>query len=122
MSILRDGATWLDVPLSEVPLTTRSYRCLTDAGYRTLAEVSQAGRETLRALPGFGAVCQSEVSRLCKEYRNDHARRLLASGLSLRQAGREMGVSGEALRKWLEGRTPEEAARQLNPRIDSPDE
>ena len=98
----REDRRWLQVPLSEVPLTARAYRRLTEAGYRTLAEVAAAGRETLAALPGFGLVCQSEVSRLCRQYRDDHARRLLASGLSLRQAGREMGVSGEAVRQWLQ--------------------
>lgn len=101
---LRNESSWLDVPLAEVPLSARAYRLLTDAGYRTLREVAAVPRAELARLPGFGPICLSEVRRLCREYRNAHARRLLASGCSLRAAGSAMGVSGEAVRQWLEER------------------
>lgn len=95
------AAPWRDTPLASPPLSRRAYRCLTEAGYRTLAEVAAAPREALFALPGFGAICLSEVRKLVKHARVEHGKALVAAGHSLRQAGTEAGIDPKTIRKYM---------------------
>ena len=89
--------SWLDVPLASLPLSPRAYRCLTAAGYQTLAEVASLSREELARLPGIGPTSLSEVCRLLKGRRMDHARALLASGVPMAKAAAAVGLHHTAL-------------------------
>lgn len=101
---------WLSSPLTSPPLSPRAYRCLTEAGYRTFADVDAAPpsdrhREPKpgngRKVPGLGPLCTAEVLRRLQEARREQVRELLAAGKSLRQIATLAGVSHECVRKWL---------------------
>lgn len=94
---------WLDIPLTSPPLSVRAHRCLTAAGYRTLADVSKAPPSKWHKIPGIGPESAREVIRHLKAAKRSEAAKLLATGLSLRQVAAAAGVSGECVRKWAKG-------------------
>jgi len=106
----RQAAPWLSRPLASYThaanpmLSRRAYRCLTAAGYRTLADVAAADPADLAAIPGFGAICRGEVKRLIRETRYAHALALMQKGVTQKAAAAAAGIHPETLRVLAKAR------------------
>lgn len=92
---------WHSLPLTQAGLSAGALRATSAAGYTTLGEVAALTPTELRRVKGLGPVYYKEVRATIKRERSAQARALLASGMSLRQAAKVLGVaSPETVRTW----------------------
>lgn len=91
---------WHSLPLSSVGLSAGALRALVAAGYTTLGEVAVVPPAELARVKGLERRNYRKLRQLIEEHRNAHARELLSTGMSLRQAAERLGVSHATLRRW----------------------
>lgn len=91
---------WHSLPLSSVGISAGACRALSAAGYTRLGEVAAVPPVELSRVKGLDVRSYRRLRRILQEHRAAHARVLRATGMSLRQAAKELGVSYDTVRRW----------------------